>query len=213
MVDIALFPIPGSVSFPGMVVPLHVFEPRYRKMIQHCVDHQMLLGVAHTDRVISSPPPRDNLEEALRNNAATYKPCSIFSAGSCSIVETLADGRLLIEIAITGRYRTIEKLQTLPFEIHRCEAYHDQVLADAALQEAELLKEKIVHRLSALFADDNEVQELLNSDAITAATATDFSFEIFQLIRLAPKQLQAILESTSPVERLTIVLEQLNQST
>ena len=30
---IALFPIPDLVAFPGAMVPLHVFEPRYREML------------------------------------------------------------------------------------------------------------------------------------------------------------------------------------
>ena len=32
MTDIALFPIPNCVAFPGTVFPLHVFEPRYRSL-------------------------------------------------------------------------------------------------------------------------------------------------------------------------------------
>ena len=31
--EVALFPIPDLVAFPGTVIPLHVFEPRYRKMV------------------------------------------------------------------------------------------------------------------------------------------------------------------------------------
>lgn len=212
MVDIALFPIPGSVSFPGHVVPLHVFEPRYRKMIQHCIDHEMLLGIAHTERVISEPQPKDNLKDALSSNAATYKPYSVFTAGVCSVNETLDDGRLLIEVTMTGRYRTIDKIQTLPFEIHRCEAYQDNPLTADSEQKAAQLKQKILHRLTALLADDNELQELLNSPVITESSVTNFSFEIFQLIRLAPSDLQKALEARNPSERLAIILDRLNHT-
>jgi Lon protease-like protein len=38
MVEVALFPIPDSVNFPGVPCPLHVFEPRYRKMAQHLLE-------------------------------------------------------------------------------------------------------------------------------------------------------------------------------
>ena len=30
LLEVALFPIPNVVAFPGVVLPLHVFEPRYR---------------------------------------------------------------------------------------------------------------------------------------------------------------------------------------
>ena len=34
MNELAMFPL-GSVLFPSLVLPLHVFEPRYRAMVQH----------------------------------------------------------------------------------------------------------------------------------------------------------------------------------
>ena len=40
MTDVALFPIPGAVSFPGVPRALHVFEPRYRQMVEYCIDEQ-----------------------------------------------------------------------------------------------------------------------------------------------------------------------------
>jgi uncharacterized protein len=33
-----LFPLPGVVLLPHAVQPLHIFEPRYRQMIRHCLD-------------------------------------------------------------------------------------------------------------------------------------------------------------------------------
>src|SRR5690606_21229592 len=32
-----IFPLPSVVLFPGSVLPLHVFEPRYRAMMEDCV--------------------------------------------------------------------------------------------------------------------------------------------------------------------------------
>ena len=33
---IPVFPLPRAVLFPGSVLPLHLFEPRYRDMMEHC---------------------------------------------------------------------------------------------------------------------------------------------------------------------------------
>ena len=33
-VRISIFPLPGAILFPGMQLPLHIFEPRYRAMVQ-----------------------------------------------------------------------------------------------------------------------------------------------------------------------------------
>ena len=42
--ELPMFPL-GSVLFPGSAVPLHVFEPRYRAMVRHCLDHDRAFGV------------------------------------------------------------------------------------------------------------------------------------------------------------------------
>ncbi len=50
MAVLPMFPL-GSVLLPGAVLPLHVFEPRYRALVQHCLaadDHEF--GVVLIDR-------------------------------------------------------------------------------------------------------------------------------------------------------------------
>ena len=49
-VEVALFPIPDVVAFPGMVLPLHVFEPRYRQLVHDCVQDDRLVAVSHTQK-------------------------------------------------------------------------------------------------------------------------------------------------------------------
>ncbi len=45
LVEIPLFPL-GLVLFPGMVQPLHIFEPRYREMTKRCLDGEGVFGIA-----------------------------------------------------------------------------------------------------------------------------------------------------------------------
>jgi uncharacterized protein len=44
-----MFPL-GSVLVPGMVLPLHVFEPRYRQMLQDCLAGERSFGVVLIER-------------------------------------------------------------------------------------------------------------------------------------------------------------------
>ena len=44
MATLAMFPL-GAVLFPGGVLPLHVFEPRYRALVQHCLAGDPEFGV------------------------------------------------------------------------------------------------------------------------------------------------------------------------
>jgi uncharacterized protein len=41
---IPLFPL-NVVLLPGAILPLHIFEPRYRQMVRHCVDEKCEFGV------------------------------------------------------------------------------------------------------------------------------------------------------------------------
>ncbi len=46
--ELPLFPL-NVVLFPGQTLPLHIFEPRYRVMIQKCIDEEMPFGVLLVD--------------------------------------------------------------------------------------------------------------------------------------------------------------------
>lgn len=40
-----VFPLPNVVFFPGAILPLHVFEPRYRNLVRYCLSHGEVMGI------------------------------------------------------------------------------------------------------------------------------------------------------------------------
>ena len=48
-VELPMFPL-GTVLFPHGVLPLRVFEPRYRLMIAHCLEQDARFGVVLIER-------------------------------------------------------------------------------------------------------------------------------------------------------------------
>lgn len=212
MVEIALFPIPSCVAFPHTLFPLHVFEPRYRGMIKHCIEHEMLLGICHTQKVLRRAKDGQSLQEALNSNQATYKPYDIFSAGWCELLETMDDGRMRISVHVEDRFTLKQEIQTLPFSIYRCEAIPDDESSAEEEKQAELCKQKILKRLIAITRNIPEVQRLLASEKWQRKPAAVFSFELFGLMRLAPDIQQSILELRKPYQRLEKVLTLLNSS-
>ena len=94
LIEVALFPIPGMVAFPGTIVPLHVFEPRYRQMVTDVVEQDRMIAVCHTKKDIRPAKDGQSTQDALKNDQATYRPVEVFSAGICEIIDTTADGRV-----------------------------------------------------------------------------------------------------------------------
>jgi Lon protease-like protein len=210
MTPISIFPIPNCVCFPGTVFPLHVFEPRYRAMVKHCIETGQLLAVAHTQKVVSESKSSGSLQEALNSNQTTYKPFPIFSAGRCELLEELEDGRMHLQVHMESRFTAVKEIQTLPYSVFECKAVEDEALSgeeDVALM---VLQQKILKRLLAITADSPEVHAILASPAWTAKKPVIFSFEVFTLLQFDADIQQKILEMISPTERLAYLLTRLN---
>jgi len=213
MEKIAVFPIPNCVAFPGNSMPLHVFEPRYRQMVDYCVNQGVPLGVCHVEKVLQQAKPGQTVAEALNSNQATYKPVPILTAGQVDIIETFRDGRLLIEINLNQRFQLFEQLQTLPFFIYNANRYDDITPSPELIEKADIAKSKVLHRLQALAAQVPELSQLLASPEWQTKTPEQLSYELFQFIQLDSEVMQAILEERTAERRLISLLDVLNKIT
>ncbi|MCC6455153.1 MAG: LON peptidase substrate-binding domain-containing protein [Caldilineaceae bacterium] len=91
--DMPLFPL-NVVLFPGMMLPLHIFEPRYREMIERCVQEDIPFGVV--------------LIEEGDEVGGSAKPYPIGTAARIVKVDRLADGGMNITAVGTQRFRILE---------------------------------------------------------------------------------------------------------
>lgn len=104
-----LFPLPRTVLMPGALLPLHVFEPRYRALLAHCVAGHRLMGIA---TLAATPAPADALPllhpEIGVGEVVSHQP--------------LPDGRSNLVLQFVGRGRLAEELATPhPFREVRCD--------------------------------------------------------------------------------------------
>ena len=58
---VPVFPLPGVFLFPGTLLPMHIFEPRYRQMIDDLLDQRGWLVISaiqagHEDEAPENPP-------------------------------------------------------------------------------------------------------------------------------------------------------------
>lgn len=210
MVDVALFPVPNSVNFPGVPCPLHVFEPRYRQMVRHCLEHDLLMGVCHTEKVVHHKEREQTAEESLKSNQDTYKPQGVFSAGPVQLLEELDDGRLLVQVDNEVRLQLGEEKQTLPFSIWACEELLDEAMDAAGELSLQQSQAKILKRLLTITHDNEQAQEMLSSEHWQVMPAHQFSFAAAGLVGMPPETSQVLLEMTSAQARLDTVLEMIN---
>ncbi len=89
--EIAIFPLPNVVFFPHTLLPLHIFEPRYRQMLADC-----LAGERRLAMVLLRP----GWERDYYGRPPIY---SVAGAGEIVASEMLPDGRSNIVLKGLGR--------------------------------------------------------------------------------------------------------------
>jgi Lon protease-like protein len=195
LVEVSLFPIPGNVSMPFSVVPLHVFEPRYTKR-----------------QVSPSKESRsDDLVDFLSTNQESYEPYSIFSAGYAQILETLEDGRMVVQINMFSRYEIKEILQDIPYKVAKCMPYTD---FDNEQSENNTNFRRVLDlELIALNQNNSpEIKLYLESLEWKSLSDEEYSFLIYSLVLLDANDLQYALEMKSSLERISFLKDKLNQN-
>lgn len=180
LAEVALFPIPNVVAFPGSVVPLHIFEPRYRAMINDAVSERRMIGVCHTQKEISPAKKDQTITQALHSNQATYAPCEVFSAGFCEIVETTSDGRIYANISMQHRYQLLDEIQTLPYRIVSCSEVTD---LDQDNEETHRYKIKITEQILEIIGTKNpaliKVLQSEKMESTTCVTVFIYTLSVF----------------------------------
>ena len=88
--EMPLFPL-NVVLFPGMALPLHIFEPRYREMINRCLDENLAFGVV----LIKEGP----------EVGGDAEPRRVGTAARIVKVDRQPDGRMNIQVVGTRRFR------------------------------------------------------------------------------------------------------------
>ena len=102
---IILFPLPSTVFYPGTQLPLHIFEPRYRKMVENATDTDSLIGIVL-------------LKPGWNSNYFGRPPVEeIGCAGKINFCKRFPDGRFNIILQGLSRFRILEESEGNPFRL------------------------------------------------------------------------------------------------
>jgi Lon protease-like protein len=146
-----IFPLPGALLFPHAVLPLHVFEPRYRRMLADCMSGDRTLGIACLHHGGDTPEPHDDF--VLPGGMPIERPLVRRLVGVGEIVahEPMADGRSNILLRGLGRARIDEELPPdgeRPYRMVRAVWVRDRVIDDLRERTARDTMAALGHRLA-----------------------------------------------------------------
>jgi hypothetical protein len=177
---VSIFPLPSVQLFPHAILPLHVFEPRYRELVRDCLAGDRKLAVATLEA---------GYETQYYGRPSVRPVCGV---GEVVAHELLPDGRANILLRGTTRARIVEELPPdHSYRVVRYQSLDDHYAAPLdrarAARELTLLADQIALKLPSgadtlrQLARSSEDPGPL-SDVLAAALVTD------------PDERQALLE-------------------
>jgi len=181
---LSIFPLPAVVLFPGVFLPLHIFEPRYREMVSDALA---------TDRMIGMMLLRPGWEGDYEGRPP------VFGVGCSAVMthcEKLPDGRFNIILRGLDRFRILDEDTTHSYRRALSEPLPETPLTSDERISLGLLRTRIEALLSPSEGEggiDPRAAKALSDDDLVNALAQHLDFE--------PLEKQALLEKDSILER------------
>ena len=196
-----VFPLPATVFFPGTELPLHVFEPRYRALVEHCLETDRALGVALL---------KPGYEADYDGRPPIFE---VLGAGVIVDEERLPDGRWNILLRGTDRVKVVQELPPdtafRRFQVARLDAARPVPGAlldpDTCDNEACQTLKKLALRLADAVPD---VKAPLGRLLHTVGGAAELADQLACRLIPDPLRRQQILEETNVTRRLQRVVSE-----
>lgn len=186
---IPIFPLPNVVLFPNVFLPLHIFEPRYRKMVDDALNG---------DRIIGMVLLRPGWEGHYEGRPAVYP---IGCAGVITHAERLPDGRFNIVLRGMEKFRIVDEQDEQPYRLGSVEALPDPGIDANARNEMRGERKRLEMLLvpQPEGSADTKVPSSMPDEDLVNALAQYLEFE--------PVEKQALLERSGVLDRCRSLIE------
>lgn len=192
-----IFPLP-VVLIPEMTLPLHIFEPRYRLMLRHCLEGERLFGLSyHPDAEVG--------------RLAVPDVGSVGCAARILHVQPLADGRANILTVGTHRYRIVRYFSHDPYLLAEVECFEDDPLRDEEREVVAALAARVAAHFSRFLRALQLLHDLPERPVALPEDAQRLSFTIAAAVLPQPEGLRQVLEMVSTRARLELLLARLQR--
>lgn len=191
-----IFPLTGVLLLPGMWLPLHVFEPRYRNMVEDARAGDSHIGM------IQPVVPREDNQPPPGSPPESPEVYLVGCAGRIEQCDRLEDGRYYIQLQGVTRFRIVEELPLLR-GYRRVRADYAPFPADAAPPSAAMDTARLIEALlrfgqaNNLPFDGARLRELPGGALINGLSMS---------LPFGPAEKQALLEAAGLDERQSLLL-------
>ena len=181
---VSIFPLPGALLLPGMDLPLHIFEPRYRAMIHDAMARDRRIGMIQ--------PRGEGAKPALYD---------VGCLGRISEFEVLDDGRFNIILEGLARFRVIRELDVTT-QFRQIEADVEQAPEDEVLHAVE---RAALEQESRRFAE--ALGYVVDWTAVSRLDDMSLVNGIAQIAPFDPAAKQTLLEADTLSERCDRIIQ------
>src|SRR5262249_47035395 len=185
---IPIFPLPNVVLFPNVFLPLHIFEPRYRKMVDEALNG---------DRIVGMVLLRPGWERDYEGRPPVYP---VGCAGVITHAERLADGRFNIVLRGMEKFRVVGEDTSRSFRLAHVSAMPEAI---SETERAEIRGER--RRLETLLVPQPDSPS--EARVPTSMPDEDLVNALAQYLEFEPVEKQALLERDGLLARCRSLLE------
>jgi ATP-dependent Lon protease len=193
--ELPLFPLP-VVLFPGVPMPLHVFEERYRRLLSDVRVTNSLFGLSFFNEIESEDerPPEGH----------------VGCVAEVVEVQPLEDGRSNILTVGVVRYRVVEYVETEePYLVARVEFFEDDAEDEGLLAQGASAVTEVFGRIARAVRTLNDERAALPE--LSTAEPERLSFLVAAAMEMDNELKQELLELRSGAERLARLARLLTQ--
>jgi len=192
-----VFPLTGTLLLPGTTLPLHIFEPRYRSLVEDALGGDKVFGM------IQPFVPQEDNRPLPGTEKETPKLYHVGCAGYIEKCEKTPDGRYAIYLRGVNRFRLEEELP-LHRGYRRVKANYES-FSDAKPDETWHCDRAALCRALEGYAKALDLQVQL--EEIDRIQDMDLVNGLSVSLPLHPAEKQALLEAPSLDDRAVILLD------
>jgi Lon protease-like protein len=196
---IPVFPLTGSLLLPGNLLPLNIFEPRYRNMVADALEGGQYIGM-----VQPLTPRQDNWVERAEATEDPDNP-EIYRVGCLGRIEECElqdDGRYLIVLRGLSRFRIREELSR-PRGYRRVLVEYSEFQRDLDELNVFLNPSQMMRALRA-FGDKHDLE--FDYDLLASVPGISLLNGLSVALPFGPAEKQALLEAADPAIREDLLL-------